>query len=165
MPHRSRAGRGFTMLELVIVMAIIVITTVIAIPVVNSTLNAYVVNSAVTSLTGAVQTTRYKAISSGYPFALVVTKATSSYQVQSDPARSGTFANVGNVIPFSSTKNILGQNTTLVFRPGGAVCISTTLACVCQTNAAGSCQMTITYANNPQEVITVSPYGQTSVVP
>ena len=153
------------MLELTVVMAIVVITSVIAVPVVNSTLNAYVVNSAVTSLTGAVQTTRYRAISSGYPYALVITKATSSYQVKSDPARSGVYANVGNSIPFSSTTNVLGQNTTLVFRPGGAVCINTTLACACPTNASGWCQMTITYRNNPQEVITVSPYGQTTVVP
>lgn len=157
--------RGFSLLELCVVMAIVIITSVIAVPVVNSTLNAYVVNSAVTSLTGAVQTTRYQAISDGYPFALVVTKSTSSYQVQSDPGRTGTFANVGHVIPFSSNKNLLGQNTTLVFRPGGAVCLNTTLACVCQTNAAGACQMTVTYKNNPQEVITVSPYGQTTVVP
>ena len=153
------------MVELCVVMAIIIVTSVIAVPVVKSTMNSYVTNTAVTSLTGAVQTTRYQAISNGYPFALVITKGTSMYQVQSDPANSGTFANIGHAIPFSSTLNLVGQDTTLVFRPGGAVCIGTKMACVCPTNAAGWCQMTITYLNVTPEVITVSPYGQTTVVP
>jgi len=162
---KSHSQRGFTLLEMVIVLAIMVITTVIAVPVATSTMNSYYVNNAVTSLTGAVQTTRYQSISNGYPYALVINAAASTYQVQSDPTRSGTFANVGNAIPFSSMVNILSQNTTLVFRPGGAVCLNTSIACVCPTNSSGWCTMSITYRTNPTEVITVSPYGQTSVAP
>ena len=162
---RDHSSRGFSLLELCIVLSIVIVTTAIAVPTVKSTMNAYVVNSAVTSLTGAVQTTRYRAISTGYPFSLVINKAASTYQVQSDPTITGTFANVGNAIPFSTTLNLLNQDTTLVFRPGGAVCLQTSIPCVCAQNASGSCTMTITYSNIPQELITVSPYGQTSVTP
>jgi len=157
------AAHGFSLAELAVAMGIIGIVTAISIPTVRSSINAYTLNSAVTSITGSIQSTRYRAVEAGYPFAIVVNRASSNYQLQNDPADSGSFANVGNPIPFSSAVNILGSNTTLVFRPGGAVqCPQCAGA---QIDASGNWVLTVSCGNNPTETITVSPYGRINVTP
>lgn len=160
----QRQARGFSLLELTVVMAIIVITTVISLPMIRASLTAYTVNTAVTSITGAIQTTRYRALQNGYPFEITFTKSNSTYQILSDVNNSGTFAQVGNTEPFSTTNNLLGATTTtLVLHPGGAVncpaCSGT------QLDASGDFLLTVTYSNAPTETITVSPYGRITVTP
>ena len=151
------------MLELCIVMAIVIVTTAISLPMINGALRAYTVNSAVSSVTGAINTTRYRALQNGYPFEITFTKASSNYQVLSDVGNVGTFANVGNALPFSTTTKILGANTTLVFHPGGSVQCP---ACAgAQLDASGNFLLTVTYLNVPTETITVSPYGRITVTP
>jgi len=139
-------------------MGIVGVMTAISIPVVKSSLNAYKVSSAVASVTNAVQSTRYRAIATGYPFQVVFTAATSSYQIQSDPTDTGAFANVGNPIVFTAAPNMMNQNTTLTFRPGGAVASP-------QALANGSTPMTLTYSNATPELISVSAYGRINVTP
>lgn len=139
-------------------MGIVVVMTAIAVPVVMSSLNAYKLSSAVSSVTGAVQTTRYRAIQTGYPFQIVFTTATSRYQILSDPTDTGAFANVGNPVVFSAVPNMLNQNTTLTLRPGGAVQSP-------QALANGNTPMTLTYSNAIPELITVSAYGRINVTP
>ncbi len=146
------------MLELCVAMGIVAVMTAIALPVVKSSLNAYKVSTAVASVTNAVQTTRYRAISTGYPFQVIFTKATSTYQIQSDPTDTGAFANVGNPIVFTPVANMINQNTTLTFRPGGAVASP-------QALANGSTPMTLTYSNATPELISVSAYGRINVTP
>lgn len=153
-----RAARGFSLLELVVVVGIILVMTAIALPVVQSSLNAYKVSTAVAAVNNAVQTTRYRAIQVGYPFQVVFTRATSTYQIQSDPTDTGNFANVGNPIVFTTVPNMMNQNTTLTFRPGGAVASP-------QALANGSTPMTLTYLNVTPELITVSAYGRINVTP
>lgn len=153
-----RSERGFTLLELCVAMGIAVVMTAISIPVIKSSLNSYKVSTAVASVTNAVQTTRYRSISTGYPFQVIFTKATSSYQIQSDPTDTGAFANVGNPIVFTSVPNMMNQNTTLTFRPGGAVTSP-------QALANGSTPMTLTYSNATPELISVSAYGRINVTP
>lgn len=158
-----RSEPGFTLAELAITLAIIGVVTAISVPTIQSALSAYTLNNAVTSVTGAIQTTRYHAVEAGYPYALVLDRSTSNFQVQSDPTDSGTFANAGSSIPFSSISNILGANTTLVFRPGGAVqcpqCSNN------QVDANGNWVLAVNYGTNPTETITVSPYGRINVTP
>lgn len=153
-----RCHRGFSLLELCVAMGIAVVMTSIAVPVVRSSLNAYRLNTAVVSVTGAVQTTRYRAIQTGYPFQIVFNRAASTYQILSDPNDVGNFANVGNPVVFSTVPNIINQNTTLTFRPGGAVQSP-------QALANGTTPMTLTYLNVTPELITVSAYGRTNVIP
>jgi Tfp pilus assembly protein FimT len=146
------------MLELVISMGIVGVMTAIAVPVVKSSLNAYKLSTGVSSVTGAIQTTRYRAIQAGYPFQIVFTTATSKYQILSDPTDTGNFANVGNPVVFSPVLNMMNQNTTITLRPGGAVQSP-------QALANGNVPMTLTYSNAIPEVITVSAYGRINVVP
>jgi prepilin-type N-terminal cleavage/methylation domain-containing protein len=154
----GRSRRGFSLLELCVAMGIVGVMTAISLPVVKSSLNAYKVSTAVASVTNAVQTTRYRSISTGYPFQVIFTKATSTYQIQSDPTDTGVFANVGNPIVFTPVLNMMNQNTTLTFRPGGAVASP-------QALANGSTPMTLTYSNATPELISVSAYGRINVTP
>lgn len=150
------SARGFTLAELLVTMGIGLVMTAIAVPAVKSTLNSYRLNSAVASVSGSIQSTRYRAIAAGYPFSVTFSKANSTLQVKSDPLNSGTFTNVGGAIPFSSAQ-VLGQDTVLTFRPGGAVQSP-------QADANGNTSMTMTYAGKT-ETLTVSVYGRTNVTP
>jgi hypothetical protein len=139
------------------------VMSAIAVPVVQSALSSYTLRTTVASVSGAIQSVRYRAIANGYPFAVVFNRSNSTYQVQSDPTDTGAFANVGQPVPITSTKNLLGLNTTLVFRPGGMVqCPACTPA---QVDAAGNWLITVTYGKNPVETIAVSPYGRINVTP
>ena len=153
-----RSRWGFTLLELCVAMGIVAVMTAIALPVVKSSLNAYKVSTAVASVTNAMQTTRYRAISTGYPFQVIFNKATSKYQIQSDPTDTGAFANVGNPIVFTPVPNMMNQNTTITFRPGGAVTSP-------QALANGNTPMTLRYSNATPELITISAYGRINVTP
>ena len=152
-----RRARGFTLLELCMTMGVVVVMTAIAVPVVKSSLNAYKLSSSVSSVTSAVQTTRYKAIQYGYPFQVVFTAATSKYQILSDPTDTGAFANVGNPVVFTTVPNMLGTTTTFTFRPGGAV--QSTWG---TTNCATPISMTFTYLS-VSKTMTVGCYGNVTV--
>src|ERR1700758_1309497 len=81
----SSRNMGFSLIEMVLVVAIGIITTVIALPLVNNIMSAYRLRSAVSSVTGFIQSARYQAISSGYAYQVVLNKAASTIQIQSDP--------------------------------------------------------------------------------
>jgi prepilin-type N-terminal cleavage/methylation domain-containing protein len=159
--RRSSHVRGFTLLEMVLVVAIVVVATAIAIPLVTNVLAVYRMRSAVSSVTGLIQSARYQAISSGYAYQIVLNKAASTYQVQSDPNRTGTFTNycipaaANCPVPLSSSGivAVLGADTTLQFRPSGIV-----------SAIVGSTTLTLTYGNKV-ETITVSSYGNIKVTP
>ena len=148
--------QGFTVIELCVAMLFILVTTAFAIPVVTSSLNAYRLNQAVTSVSAAIQSTRYQAIATGYPYSVVFDKAGATFQIKNDPTNVGTFVNVGNPVPFGQA-NWMNQSTTFVFRPGGAVQSP-------QAAANGTTTMTVTY-NGKTETITVSGYGRIQVTP
>jgi prepilin-type N-terminal cleavage/methylation domain-containing protein len=153
--ERQLESRGFTLIEMVMVVAIGLVVAAMAVPTVNKVMNTYRLRAAVSSVTGAIQTTRYQAISSGYAYQVVLKKTAGTLQVQSDPGRTGTFANVGNAIPLtsSSIQVVLNADTTLQFRPSGLVQATT-----------GATTLTLTYGSNT-ETITVSNYGNVKVTP
>jgi prepilin-type N-terminal cleavage/methylation domain-containing protein len=144
---------GFTLIEILITMAIAMVLTAISIPLVTNAYSSYRLTAAVSSISGAIQTTRYQAISAGYPFQVVFSKANSTYQVQSDPTRTGAFSNVANAVPFGTQQMALGANTTIQCHPSGLI-----------TASVGSTTLTLTYSNK-QETITVSSYGNIKVTP
>ncbi|MGZ4829364.1 MAG: GspH/FimT family protein [Candidatus Angelobacter sp.] len=132
-----------------------------AVPLVSNVMGTYRLRSAVSSVTGVIQTARYQAISSGYAYQLVLNKTASTFQVQNDPNRTGTFTNycvpaaLSCAIPLSNSAIpvVLGADTTLQFRPSGIV-----------TATAGSTTLTLTYGGKV-ETITVSSYGNVKVTP
>jgi len=150
--HPKRLKPGFTLVEVIITVVIGLILTLIAIPLINNAYQSYRINAAISAVTGAIQTSRYQAISAGYPFQVVFSKANSNYQVQSDQNRTAVFTNVGNPVPLS-TAAVLGQDTTLQFHPGGLI-----------TATVGSTTLTLS-SHNKTETITVSAYGNITVQP
>jgi prepilin-type N-terminal cleavage/methylation domain-containing protein len=143
---------GFTLIELIMVLVIGLILTLVAIPLINNVYQTFRVNAAISAVTGAIQTTRYQAISNGYPFQVVFSKANSNYQVQRDPNLTGIFANVGNPVPLS-TVAVLGQDTTILCHPGGLI-----------TATVGSTTLTLT-SHSKTESIAISSYGNIKVTP
>src|SRR5690242_14320327 len=95
--------RGFTLVELLITLLVIMIMAAAAIPMAQSSLTQFRLKSAVTMMTGAIQGTRFQAISNGYQYKIAINKTARTYQVSSDPDGDGVFANVGGAIPYGST--------------------------------------------------------------
>lgn len=153
----AKRSRGYSLMEILVTVSIILVTTVIAIPLVQSASTAYQVRSAVNAVTSTIQATRYQAISNGYPFRIAMTKSSSTFQVWNSTCgyTSPCWAKVGSAVPLSgsSVAATLSQDTTLDFRGGGAVVAST-----------GALNFTLTY-KGVVETITVSAYGNISVSP
>lgn len=163
---RARATRGFTLLELLIVVAIGLILAGLATPVIVNTLRVYKMRSAVTSVTSAISNARYQAIFHGCKTQLVLTAASSTYQVSSQqPAYGGqaclaAYGAITPVTPLGSTGVTINQNVTLTFSPGGGVA---------STPVMSPIQIILTYpgftGTVPQETIQVSNYGNITVTP
>ena len=143
--------RGFSMIELLIVMLIGTILTVMAIPQVTTGVNRYRLQGAIASSTWAIQSTRYQALMEGYQFQVVFTKSDNSYQIQSKPTGAASFSNVGGLVPLSGSAIALDADTTLQFRPNGFV-----------QNTVGNLHFAITYQGFCQKV-TVSNYANISL--
>ena len=158
---RQRRTLGFSLIEMVLVISILLITVALAIPLLNNIMSAYRLRSAVSSVTGFIQSARYQALASGYAYQVVLNKAASTIQIQSDPNRIGTYTNLcvpaaaSCPIPISGSgiPVVLGADTTLQFRPSGIV-----------TATAGSTTLTLAYGGKT-ETITVSSYGNVKVTP
>ncbi|HLJ25395.1 MAG TPA: GspH/FimT family pseudopilin [Candidatus Angelobacter sp.] len=156
-PPASASARGYSLLELVVTVAVILITTAIALPLVQNASRSYQMRSAVVSVTGAIQSARYQAISRGYPFRLALTAAGSTYQIWNSTCGSAApcWAKVGGVVPLSGSgvSAVLSADTSLDFSPSGAVVAST-----------GALNFSLTY-KGAVESITVSNYGNVTVSP
>jgi len=160
--QRSNSARGFSLIELLVVVVIGLIMTAMAIPLLNNAISYFRLRGAVSSVTGAIQSTRYQAIFQGCPYQVVFTAATSTYQIKNQCPVGGTFTNVcsapltvcpvplsGSGIPVTLTADI-----TMTFSPGGKV-----------TSPPPPIQMVITYGGKPPETIAVSTYGSINVNP
>jgi Tfp pilus assembly protein FimT len=158
---RHRRTLGYSLIEMVLVVSILLLMAVLAIPLLNNIMNAYRLRSAVSAVTGFIQSARYQALASGYGYQVVLNKATSTIQIQSDPNRIGTYTNFcvpaasSCPIPLSGSgiPVVLGADTTLQFRPSGIV-----------TATTGSTTLTLAYGGKT-ETITVSSYGNVKVTP
>jgi|SRR5215469_8193196 len=152
--QKTATARGYTLLELMITVAIVIVAVSIAIPLVQHATNTFKLRSAVVSVSGAIQGARYQAISHGYQYQLVLSKAASTYQLQSNPT-GAAWGNVGAAIPLSgsSVAATINQDTTLVFHASGLVQATT-----------GAQTFTLTFAGAP-ETFTVTNYGKITVTP
>jgi Tfp pilus assembly protein FimT len=163
--RRRASSRGFSTIELVIVVAIGLTMAGMVIPVIQSSVRYFALRSAVSSLTGAIQSTRYQAIFHGCKYQIAFTQATYSYQISAElplPAAptvcSGAYANVGTAVPLAGANNQVSLNAdvTLVFSPGGTVTAT--------KGTLGGIQLTQANRTVP-ETIQVSTYGKILVTP
>src|SRR5438105_1392676 len=72
---------GFTLLELALVVTIGMVVTTISVPMTQTALKTYHLNTAVAALSGAIQTTRYQAISHGYHYNISFNSTSQAYQL------------------------------------------------------------------------------------
>jgi prepilin-type N-terminal cleavage/methylation domain-containing protein len=160
--QRSNPARGFSLIELLVVAAILLIMSVMAVPLLNNTISYFRLRGAVSSVTGAIQSTRYQAIFQGCPYQVVFTAATSTYQIKNQCPVGGTFANVCSApltvcpVPLSGSgiPVTLNADITMTFSPGGKV-----------SSVTAPMSLVITYGGKPPETIAVSSYGSINVNP
>src|SRR6267378_4282465 len=143
--RRDRGSRGFSVLELVVVMAVALVMSAMAVPVIQSSLSSFRLRGAVASVTGAIQSTRYRAIFDGC-----------TYQISNTVTGGNcapTFTKVGGPIPFATSQVVLSQDVTLQFSPGGSIQV-----------IAGSLAFNLNAADSSNyKAITVTKYGSIKV--
>ena len=145
---------GFTLLEMAFVVAVGMVVTTISVPMTKSALKTYHLNTAVATITGAIQTTRYQAIMRGYHHNLSLKTSSRSYQLASKVPPATSFSNVGTAVPWCPPGDVtLSAATTLEFFPGGTV-----------TATTGTMTFTLTNGTTTK-TITVSGVGNVNVTP
>lgn len=144
--------RGFTLLELMVVMLVVLVLSAIALPQVQAALNSYRLNAAVSASTWAIQTTRYQAIMHGYPYQIAFNAATNAYQVSSEPPGAAAFSNVGTPVPIANQLITFSTSTTLQFSPNGSV-----------SPILGAMTYSISSIQGGTKNVTVSNYGSITI--
>ena len=150
--RKTKCGaRGFSMLELVMVLLFSIIVTAMAIPQVQSGLYRYRTNAAVAMAKWSIQSTRFQALMKGAIYRVAFDSTTNNYQITGWDSNTASYQNVGGPVPVSTWPIAINQNTTLQFSPNGSVAA-----------LVGSNVFTITYQGTTR-TITVSNYGNVTV--
>lgn len=153
---KRRANVGFTMIQTLVVVAIIGVLSAISIPVFTNTMNSYRLNAAVSAAKGAISATRMQAIMHGCEYEVVFTLSSMSYQTFSEvPSTAGT---VGCLTSFSN-------GTTAIPLPDWQLAMEvytcsvplTNWSCTPSTDLLASSSTTVTYTFFPNGTVTVSP--------
>jgi type IV fimbrial biogenesis protein FimT len=146
-------SKGFTLIELALVISIVMILLAMGIPKFNQAISAYRLRAAADSAAWAMQSTRYQALQKGYTYELTINATNNTYQVLSKPTGAGSFSNVGSAVPLTSALITVGATTTLTFSPNGSVSL-----------VAGAQSVTFTFQGQT-ETVTVTNYGSVTVAP
>lgn len=150
-PRLRLSSRGFSLLEIVVVILIAMVLSAITVPSLLQTIERYRFRSAVISLTGAIQSTRFQCIMRGYPMRIDLDKTTNSFRVYQKPLGAPAFVPIGAAVPLGRID--LQDQTALEFSPNGKV-----------TATQGTLILVVTYGNE-SKTVTVSPFGNITVYP
>ncbi len=127
----SRAD-GWTLVETLVTVGVLLVMSAIALPVIQGTLLNMHLSAATRAAAGAIQTTRFQAIQAGCAYTITFTQGTTTYQAAAQqytgtpPACASSFTNVGGLVPWSGTGDVsLNTSTiTLTMIPNGTVATS-----------------------------------------
>lgn len=155
---RGCSARGFTIVELLVTLTVGIVLATYAVPLLQNSMNFFKVRAAASSVSGAIQSTRFQAIFHGCPYALAFNPLAMTYQVSGQlPGAGGcaaAFTNVGPPIPIANGASVtLNQNVVFQFRPGGL------------TQTTVGVPTLILDCHGSKETITVSTYGNITVTP
>ncbi len=119
--ERSTAGRelGFTMLELVVVLAIMVILAAIAVPAATVWLPNYYLRSAAMDIFSNMQYAKSEAVRLDSPYAVVFDPGNDRFSLVSGPGADGIFG-TGNDDNVVHTVSLSGSGDNIVFGKGNA---------------------------------------------
>lgn len=156
---------GFTMIELLVVLGIAVVILGAAIPIITNTMYSMHLGSAASSLSSAIQATRYKAISVGCPYQFTILASSNQFQLATElvsgtpPACATTYTNVGldgtvnpPPTPFANSDVTISTSTScpnipFLLNPSGTVSTVSTptvASSVCIVLAHGAITKTVT---------------------
>ncbi len=146
---------AFTMVEMLVVISISLLLVGMAIPTFTNAMYAYRQGATVSGVSGALSSTRFLAIMKGYPYQLVITPSTLSYQIYNEvpPATS-----------YSLVTPATGSATTPLPSAGKVTMTSvdcsvalTNWACTPLTDQTANSGTTITYTFLANGTVTSSP--------
>lgn len=153
---KIRSGnRGFSLIELVVVLGIALVMFAIALPSIRTSMDGIRHRNAVAAATNAIQATRYQALRDGRRYAITFNPGAGTYQVSAIPAGGAAFVNVGGPIPLGNAQVSLDIGSRLEFAPNGTV-----------TATAGALTFNVQYgtgSNMKSHAITVSRVGHVTV--
>jgi Tfp pilus assembly protein FimT len=161
--QRNYAAAGFTLMELLLIVALVMIMTAMAIPSARSAIAGYQLDAAVDSASGIIQGTRYQAIMHGYLYQVDFNSSTNQFQVSNEAPPATAFSAVGTAVPVSTSPIVMAVGTAspsstghliLQFKPNGAVSVT--------SGQAAPASFTISY-NGSTKTLTVSNYGSVSI--
>jgi type IV fimbrial biogenesis protein FimT len=149
-PSRAKR-RGYSMIEIVMTLLVASVLMTMAVPQTRALVRTYRLQGAVSSCTWAIQSTRYQALEQGYPYQVAFSSSAGTYQIQNETPGATSFSNVGSAVPIAGVTVTMNQDTTLQFKPNGAV-----------SATAGALTFTLTY-QGLTKTITVTTYGNITV--
>jgi hypothetical protein len=145
------------MIEALMVVAIGLLLGGMAIPIFTNAMKNYYQSATVSAAAGAIQSTRFQAIMQGYPYQLVFTPSTLSYQL---------FTEVPPATKFSLVVPLTGSPTTPLPSAGGVTMTGVTCsvaltnwACTPASDVSTISATTITYTFYANGTVTTSPAG------
>jgi len=148
-------SKGFSLVEMLVTVAIASVLATITVPQLMNTMKNYRLASAVASAKGAIQTTHYLAIMHGYPYQLTFNGNSATYSVASKPPGATSFVPVppGTPTPIAGSNDgeTINQTTVMQFNSNG-------------TMTSGNAVFTISNGVTTEQ-ITVSGVGYVSVTP
>ena len=106
----QKDSRGFTIVELLIVVLIGSLLTAISVPLYKSAMISMQLNSTVSAISGAISQTRYAAIMNGHVYTLVLTTPANTYVV-SDVTES----TANGAVPLPSTAILINGGTSATY--------------------------------------------------
>jgi len=160
--YESCSAAGFSVLELLLIVSVILILSGMAIPAGRTAMKTYQLDAAADSAYGAIQSARYQAIMHGYLYQIDINSNNNQIQVSSEVPPAVTFSSVGSALPISGSQVTVGVATAsaglaghliLQFKANGSVSVTSG-----QTMPAN---LTIAY-NGTTKHLTVSNYGAIS---
>jgi len=152
---RQSSAAGWSLIDILVALSVAAIMAAMAIPEAANIVRNYRLDAAVSSVTGAIQSTRYQAIMRGYPYVIEFDPGNGSYQVLNKPPGAPDFVATGGPIPISGLDNAtMSPAASFQFNPQGTVV---------PAEGGGS---SVRISNGPiTKTITVSAVGQVRVTP
>lgn len=116
----ARRSSGFTVLELLFVIAVGLILAVMAVPMMTSALASMKLNSAVAQLSSAISSTRYRAIKDSQTYTLALTTPANTFVVTNVGASPQT---TDPAVPLPTYVSFTGTSSTITYTlcPNGMV--------------------------------------------
>lgn len=159
------SNSGFTMIEALMVVAVGILLAGIAMPIFTNAMKNYYQAATVSAAAGAIQSTRFQAIMHGYPYQMVFTASTLSYQIYTESAGVScppVFSASGKAVPLPSAGSVsmTGTTATYTFYASGTVYGTVATTSPCTPAAAPTLQIKNSVKSN---TITVSGVGDVSI--